>query len=415
MNIRATLSLLERSRLPQPWNPKQIDPALLTFEEYYKIANDAGKWHPSEAYQSDLKDLNKFDYTSKANHPHFLKRVRLNGLMFEFRLKAEKAEYMKRDPNGQIVRTENGRAAHMSDEEIAAAKLQPYSFAVAIYDEDGQCCGRAQDEWGCMLIMVAQEYRGFGLGPILGRLARTYEPGKTSGGFTTAGANNFRKLHREMVRAALTTGRYNALVKSGGMSPARAKEIIASAKLENKPTKSTKDYRSDNPKDWLLYAEDSCFVIYDRKLKDQVQGRDSEELWQWGERMIKGYLLVREFSDEGIVVRFGGDTPAIKRLLLTLGTGWCASVGMPLAIDGDDLPFVDERSLELGPAERRAYGRRPARPRSQPIDARGMAKAEREFRKSFDEYDEFKHWILDLADRKFRPEDKEEAEDDDTR
>jgi hypothetical protein len=255
-----------------------------------------------------------------------------------------------------------------------------------------------------VLIWVADEYRGFGLGPILGRIARTYEPGKPSGGFTPAGYRNFAKLHREMVRDALTTGRYMDLIRQGKLTVQRVREIVDSAKLQMKPMKPAGNLSSKDPKDWLLYQDDGCWVVYDRKLREVVE-QGGDDVWHWAERMIKGYLLVRIPNEYGIVVRFGADTDGLKRFLLTLGAGWCQQEGIPFAVDEEDISYVDPKRFEIGPVHVRSGMRRAdVSLKREPIDPRGMALAERAFRKSFDRYGEFKQWVLELADAKFRPE-----------
>lgn len=393
--------------LPRPWNPKQIDPALLTYQEYYKIANERAKFHPGDAYETTLEKMRDKNYLRKEHYPQLLKRVKIKGISFEFRVKSEKSNYVHVDTEGVPVRGADNKLIPMTDAEISAAGLQPNSYNVVIYNEEGDPVGSAQDEWGCVLVYVANEYRGFGLGSILGRIARTFEPGKTSGGFTDHGLKNFRNLYRDMVRDAVTQGRYTALIRAGKMTVERAKAIIASARLEKrKPVSDDIDLSGKNPANWLLYADESAFILYDKNLAKVIE-RGGDDQWDWGERMIKGYLLVRfPHDDAGIVVRFGADTPVLKSFLLNLGASYCAQQGVPFLLDLDDVPFAS-KALTLGKSNRKTgYERRPAKI-AQPINYAGMAQEEQRWRGSFDRYGEFMNWIHDLADRKFRPEDKQ--------
>ena len=75
-----------------------------------------------------------------------------------------------------------------------------------MFNDENQYIGGLQDEWGCILIHIAEEYQGFGLGPILGKLAREYYPSKSSGGFTNAGYTNFINVYRDMVKNYIQSG-----------------------------------------------------------------------------------------------------------------------------------------------------------------------------------------------------------------
>jgi hypothetical protein len=407
LSMRDAIAIVERraAATPEPFNPKQIDPALLTYREYYKIANEDDKHHPDEAYTTTLAKFAEESYLDKSKFPQLLKRVKLNGLYFEFRVRLEPRRYAKWMPDGYTQeRGEDGQPLYMSDDEVAAAGLAPHDFIIGIYDEEGRTCGAAQDEWGCILIRVANEYKGFGLGVILSRLARHFEPGKTSGGFTNAGLRTFVKVHREAVRDALTSGRYGELIRNGQLTTARVKEIVASADLSTKLPNSDKNLSSKDPRDWLLYAADGAFVLYDRKLREVV-AENNDDVWDWGERMIKGYILVRDNNDRGIVVRFGADRPGLKSFMLTLAASWCAHEGIPFYVDAEDIEFVDTRRMQLDPMSKQTgISRAEAHLTEAPIDYEGLARQEAAFRKSFDRYGEFHNWLLDLADRKFRPE-----------
>lgn len=411
LSMRDAIAIVEQraAALPQPFNPKQVDPALLTYQEYYDIANEDDKHHPDEAYTTTLAKFASESYLDKSKFPQLLKRVKLNGLFFEFRVRLEKRQYAKWMPDGFTPeRGADGQPLYMSADEVAAAGLAPHDFIIGIYDEEGRTCGAAQDEWGCILIRVADEYKGFGLGVILSRFARHFEPGKTSGGFTGAGRRTFVKVHREAVRDALTTGRYGELIRSGSLTTARVKEIIASTDLKLKLPKSTKDLGSNNPKDWLLYAADGAFVLYDRKLREVVEDND-DSVWDWGERMIKGYVLVRDNDGRGIMVRFGAERPGLKSFMLTLAASWCEHEGIPFYVDEEDIEFVDTRRMQLAHVDKATgISRAEAHLTEEPIDYDGLARQEAAFRKSFDRYGEFHSWLLDLADRKFRPESLDE-------
>jgi hypothetical protein len=344
------------------------NPALMTLPEYYALVNEKDKMHPDSAYDVGLDALNRYDQDPK-EYDKFLKRLKIRGINFDFYLKVRGKE-----------------------------------VTVGVFNEDGERVAASQDEWGAMLIRVAQEYRGFGLGPILGKIARTIEPLKPSGGFTYAGRKNFIKTHREMVRDALKSGLYTKLVRQGKMSVERVKEIVDSAKLSVRQPAAKGDY-SSTPKDWVLYVGDSDFILYDRKLKDMI---DEVGHWSyWTEKMVKGLVLVREPREgQAIVVRFGGDTDKIKTLMISCAMSYCKNEGIAFNIDPEDRKYVDpkygavsEESHYLTGFERYTVTISDDIP-----NFAAWAPIERQFRKSFDQYGEFKNSMMEIAYSKFEPE-----------
>ena len=348
---------------------QETNPALLTLSEYYKLVNAKDKHHEDHAYQTDLKKMNNPEYPDgKEKYPKLLKQTKINNINFQFRLLEDK-----------------------------------WGYTIAVFDEENQKVASAQDEWGCMLYMVAREYRGFGLGAMLAKMARTLEPGKASGGFTPSGYRTFVKVHREFVRDALTNGLYGRLVRSGEMSTARVKEIVDSAKLDIKQTKPTENYNSNDPKDWMLYVDNGAFVLYDKKLKEVYKNTGDEVEDYWIEKMIKGVMLVRDFHDNGIVVQFGGDSEKIKRMMITCAITFCANEKIPFLIDPEDRQYVDPRYGKVSeePTYKIAHKRYLVTPLDT-IELDAFQKVEKHFRKSFDQYDEFYHRMLELGFRKFR-------------
>jgi hypothetical protein len=406
-NLKKTNEGLEEEKrfnpLPDPWNPKNIDPRLMTTQEYLDLVNSKKEYHPSSAYDVSVKELN---WVKKESYPQLLKRIKLNGLYFEFRIKSEELKYVKRDPQGNnIMKDEEGNIIYLSPEEIKLSGKTPAEYSIAVFDEDGDCVAKSGDEWGAMLIQVAGEYRGFGLGTILGQLARKFEPSKTSGGFTAAGEKNFVRAHRETVRKALETGFYNGLVRSGNISQSRVKEILSSVDLTQKPKQDTLNLSVSDPRDWLIMSGDDNggFIIYDKKLKDFYK----DNLYEWGERFILGLILVRinyypGREPVGIVVRFGGDNKKFSKLLMTLAASFCKSENVKLAVDKEDMSLIDTNTYEIS-SEKDPWGYgRTMVSINHPIDFNVLSLPEKRFRKSFDKYDEFKNIVQELAESKFR-------------
>lgn len=381
-------------------NPREIDPALLTFSEYRDVIDAQHKSHPSKAYDVGLAQLN--DFFKLEDYRRVLRRVRVNNLAFTIRLQIDEAKYTKsRDANGVI---------YFTDEERAALGYPRYNYSIAVVDEENQCVASLQDEWGCVLVMVAREYRGFGFGAMLVELAYTIEPAKPSGGFTESGFRTFRKVYREFVGQALRAGRYRQLIQDGVLTMSRVKEIIASANLENRSKAPAKrDLANRDPRDWLLYGTDTTFILYDRKLREHT---DDEH---WGDQMLKAMIHfgIIERSDRhyGIIYTFGGEKPTIKTLMLRCAAHVCEQDNAVLMVDPEDEALIDSKFLTAGETNMDTGYQRIEVRLAVPFDPTAMTEHEAEWRQSFDQYDEFFNTLLERADSKYRHVNINEVED----
>lgn len=374
-----------------------MNPALMTFNEYYKIVNSNEKFHPDTAYDASLDDFKKSEYLDKSNFEKLLKRIKIRGIMFEIRLHARPVQYVHKDDAGEFRRDAEKNLIYMSPEEIKQSKLKTHEITIAVYNDEDECVGAVQDEWGTVLVRVAKEYRGFGLGVMLTKIARSMEPEKPSGGFTPSGYKNFVKTYQEFVRDALSSGLYTSLVKKGEIRADRVKEIIASAKLKDK-IKSTKlDVNTNDPADWLLYVGGyGDFIMYDRKLKDIYQDTSYH---YWIEKMIKGATLVREHPDgNALIVQFHGANDQIKKFLMSCVLSYCFNEKMALYVDPEDISYVDSRlgDAKKQPDMKSGHKRYFVTPKAS-INYEPMGRSEKSFRKSFDQYDEFKNTVLEVA------------------
>jgi len=226
-----------------------------------------------------------------------------------------------------------------------------------------------------------------------------FEPAKTSGGFTTDGFKTCIKTYRAIVREALHSGFYRDLIKAGKISLARVKEIVASAKLNTKETRQEKDLSLSSPKDWLIYGEHGCFILYDKKLKDFYTD-------DWNERFVYGMVLVRvndtRKGNVGIIVRFGGNTDKIKAFLLMLAASYCATEKVPLMVDPDDMKYIDASKYNVAKeADLNSGMKRTKVVIKKKIDLRMVTSLEVLFRKQFDRHDEFRNSLIEIAHAKF--------------
>ena len=120
----------------EPWNPTGIDPALMTFEEYYRLVNAGEQHHPDSAYQSDIKD---FYYHKKQDFKLF-RQIKLRGIEFEIRIQRRKITHSIRNPEAKTnaaahpwMRDEAGKILNYSDDQIAEMGYQPFEFSVGVW------------------------------------------------------------------------------------------------------------------------------------------------------------------------------------------------------------------------------------------------------------------------------------------
>lgn len=417
----ALRSLLEGYSLPPSLdihNPRKVDPALLTTQEYLKIVDPDEKWHPSEAYDWSLEKMNYRPDLIK-DYPVLINNLTVRGLKFQLRAQRTKLTYNRWDDEAQnYLRGPDNQLMVIPDDEVAAAGKPLHEVSVGLFNDKGQMVGTVQDEWGAVLIAVAREYRGFGFGQLLGRVARTLTPTKGSGGFTPGGRANFMKVHRETIRDALASGKYRDLIRKGQITLDRVKEILASANLKQRPTpQSSVNLDTSDPRNWLVYGEYGAFIVYDKKLREI-----HEDHPEWEETCIKGYALVRIIhhwskggAESGILVHFGGDTPQIKKTLLALCASHCAEEGVDFAVDPDDMPLIDPAQYEIGETDMKTGYKRTHVTIKRPLDTHLLTELDRRFRRGFDRYGEFKNMVIELAEAKFRKvrESVSESVDDD--
>jgi hypothetical protein len=383
--------------LPRPWNPNEINPALLTSSEYLHLCNENDKWHGEQAYNVTLTDLNQYEGDKRAAYRH-VRRFKVNGIAFDLMVKTRRCDYAMRDADKELIRID-GEVQFYSDEEVKRLGFQPEEFTLSIFEGDTRVAS-AQDEWGCVLIMVAKEYRQFGLGTVIGKAARTLEPGKTSGGFTPGGARNFMRVHREFVRDALASGLYSKLVRAGTITTERAKAIVVSAKPQHRPKRDEVDLASRDPASWLLFHDDGgSFILYDRKLAHIV---DSEKHAMFADRMIKGfvYCYVHDTRDGpvGRIKQFGAENPKLAAFMLALAFTIAKEEKADIWVEPAE---YDLPGFQYGDEEN-VVGYRSRKVLSGPtIDYRAMARDEARFRASFDRYQEFEYRLQEMAHSKY--------------
>jgi GNAT superfamily N-acetyltransferase len=251
----------------------KVKPWMMTFPEYVRFVNPDGKFHGSDTYNSPAAKFKEFGYLKKSYFPKVIKRV--GGI--EYRIKTDVSQYCayrdESDPFSELLRDEHGDPVYMTQAQMADKDLRDRQHMIAAFDGEDPI-GSAQDEWGCVLVQVAQEYRGRGIGTELGHIYRSIYGGKSSGGLTQAGYENLFRIHRRMVtdavrygkyeRAGVPTSRVAQIVKSTERIPASwADEIFveAAASRPDKPWRRVLDFDA-NARLWCATINDQKMAVH---------------------------------------------------------------------------------------------------------------------------------------------------------
>jgi GNAT superfamily N-acetyltransferase len=392
MNL-SQFSTSVRTAATETYVEKKVDPALMTWKEFWELVNHGGKSHSSSAYDWSAEQMKG----EREKYPTLLFRKVIKGVVFEFRQEVidryQEYQFTKTDADGNVVRI-NGEIQYFTPEELTKLGTRRYEYSFAVFDGEQQVA-TAQDEWGCLLVAVAREYRGFGLGPIVTKLAWEAEPGKTTGGCTPAGARVTKRAHDEFVREYLRKGIYSYLVQNQLLTLERVKEITKGLGVRPEE-KVGVNLGSSNPEEWLLYEDYGAFILYDKKLKDVIDNVPEEQGNYWYERFIKGFSYAGGgYHDTGkfYLQQFGGDTPKIKKFMLLLALSYSKKEGVPLHVYDKDLGELDPSYVEIDGNLAILKGN--------PTNWEPFVAQERRFRQGFDRYGEFLSRIQELAHSKF--------------
>lgn len=374
---------------------KVVDPALMTFDEYRSIVDPDRKSHPSESYQTNIDKLNSFH--SPSDYENLLNTITRNGIVFEIREHAHDrrdGKYVKTDQSGNIIRDKDDKAMFMTADEIAIMipEEKRFSYEYAVVDKEKEhVVAVTQDEWGTVLVMTAEEYRGFGFAALVAKLKYTAHPTKSSGGFTSAGFATFRRMHSEMVRDYVSSGMYSHLVNTGVMTAKRAKEIIDSVSMK-RSAKNPVNLNTSNPRDWLVMINDSVSyaIIYDKKIYELPEDKLDDNFWI--ERFIKGSISI-DGREPYHVAGIAGDSKIMKVLLEIMLNG---EIGSPLIFDRNEYSLVKDLSgLEVTKSAGDNFLVTLNKPT---LDLQKLSNVETRYRKMHDKYEEMAIRIQELAD-----------------
>lgn len=256
-----------------------------SFNEYLKIVNPHNISHPESAYQMDLDGMNKtwpadtFPLTQQT----FMINKRIYQLR-EKRIDRWEGRYLAHDENGDHKRDKHGELVFLTPEEmeIKIPAESRFVFEHAVIDvASGKVVGLTENEYGCLLVAVAKEFQGQGIGAKLLDFHRSNNPKRYSGGLTNAGYNNLHRFYRNKVLEALGQGYYSQAVRNNALTKNKVNEILKSAEITTATTPvetsrrglqripdGGRDLAFSSTENLLFYSDQAIFILFDKNVLD---------------------------------------------------------------------------------------------------------------------------------------------------
>jgi len=254
---------------------------------------------------------------------------------------------------------------------------------MVVMDENDLILGMASNEWGATLIRVAKEYRGSGLGKLLGKYWYQINPKYLSGGFTAAGERNAMRIWADRVLQLSAGGYYSTAVRDGVITPDKAKKILAVAK--EYAANPSKEVETTTRGKLLVYTDDVSIILYDEQyFKTQ------------DDKFVYGHAFLRNSDDKSFVFSIDYEPWARKLTHLLI---------FQLARDNNDSPlWVGDAYgdvLEIDDIEQIDIDGDYAQLTTDVIDLVGLASREKLFRSEVDHYSEILYQLIDAANSKW--------------
>ena len=253
--------------------------------------------------------------------------------------------------------------------------------SIIIMNSDNMIVATATNEWGTTLLQVVEEYRGKGIGKIIGRYWYNNNPSFTSGGFSPKGRSNAIRIWEGRVRELLQSGMYTHLVQIGELTKEKVKEIIADLpERQKKP-----DVVQPHVPELLLFSDnDIMFVLYDKKFYEDQD-----------EKYIYAHAFLRETSGNTFIYTLDY-MPQYKKMATYIIFQIAYNQGIRLMVRTPPSDHIDLNGIE-GIKVEGDY----AWLTQKAIDIIPYAKKEAAYRKQHDQYDEIYNSLLDIANSKW--------------
>lgn len=428
---------------PLPASFGRHEPGMMTRAEFLHARNPQEKYHPGDAYDSDLDGLNDdllyvgndrgrgfgMDHqVYRGRGGHVLRKdgktvgVVLDSVLYYphgIRERELPRHFALRDGEEEFAVTSSVRVKYL-DEYVARvrqtarvnaeryphvlsrivvkgeplvvrAEREPETDAgvgLAVFNAAGQRVADASDEWGATLLRVASEYRGKGLGTLIGSVWYEHNPSYESGGFTASGEGNAVRIWEARVSEFMARGWYTALVAAGRLSAERVRQITAGLRDGRRvalplPAPATRAKAQQAAVRLLL--NDFGFVIYDAAF---LTDRD--------ERHILGRGFFRSSEHVGQFLFAIDYEPAYRKL--------ATYVALQMARDGGEPVYVGPGYGDLLEIEGLEHVERDgdyARLTTDVLPLKDFARLERHYRKPADPYGEVEQSLWEMSESKW--------------
>jgi hypothetical protein len=259
-------------------------------------------------------------------------RVKYVGRYIEKQAKIDRDSYLnKRYPVTLQHIKFRGEPFTVKTEETPTKDNVDKGNTIAVINTDNDVVASASSEWGATLIQVTREYRGYGIGPWLAELWYKYNPSYRSGGFTSAGKNNAKRMWMSRVRLFLQNGWYSELIRQGKMTPERVREIAADleARKEDKAPVVPEQHRQ------LIFADDTMFILF-----------DSGFFKEYDDSHIHGFGFLRESQTVGTFFYAIDWDEGYEQQVATLAMQLAYDCGEPLYIAGRPAAVFDPKDVK---------------------------------------------------------------------
>lgn len=277
----------------------RIEPALLTFDEYFKILQEGAmkKYHDDNIYNYSLEtNENGFEWRNIGNYQR-IKTKKYDNIIIDFYRDIEEYQYIDRDEEGNPKRDDNGEFVYKDNKELnKQGKLTKSNTIIAVHRDEDLVIGFAGDEWGSVLVTILKEYRGIDIGDELIQMYMHYYPYKGTGGVTSYGYRLLKRFHTHLVKKYLQNGIYSYLVRNKEITAERVKEIVNSInkdKIIKKSNEFSKTYGGSGK--MMYYIDNNTVVIFDETLVKTIN-TDLNERFQ--KRLLKCFIYINQFKQD---------------------------------------------------------------------------------------------------------------------
>lgn len=426
---------------PLPMSFPETEIGLMTAEEFLHLRNPGNKSHPSDSYDTDIFKMNADNARQVVVVGYGKDRIVVEKMSRGYRLLDDDGKtvaivhkgvayydnprWKKRIPKGvadcgqtvDLGFTDLKQVKYLSDvaplvSPIAEDNVLSYPVVLqhtivdgepmtvraetppktnagttlAIFNAQGLVVAMASNEWGATLLRVAQEYRGKGLGKLIGQYWYDLNPSFGSGGFTSAGRGNALALWQARVREFVARGWYSALVRQGRLTQRKVQQILADVSRGKPHARQAAAPAPLKPTgDVLVYSDGITFVVYDRAF-----------LTEQDERFIRGFGFFREEDRIGpYIYRIDYDRPfadLVTKVALQIardnGEDLYDGEGYHDMLETDGIPGVVRQGDTL-------------RVTRDILPVKAAAQKEKRLRKAVDPYGEKLSLLLEMAESKW--------------